>query len=121
MSISKKIISYIFITLAFILIISLAKDSWRLLHADKRISQAEEKLVKLRQENTELKDKLNYYQGEEFIEEEIRNKLQLVKPGESIIILPEGLSYSASEESEIRKNDQAPELKNWQKWLSLFL
>ncbi len=121
MSIFKKLSSYLFLIFAIVLIINLFKDALRLASAGQRLDQAEAKLVKLRQENKELKDRLEYYQGEEFVEEEIRNKLQLTKPGEQIVILPEQLQKSLDQEEELGLKQEEELLPNWQKWLNLFL
>jgi cell division protein FtsB len=121
MSIFKKLGSYLFLIFSIVLIINLSKDAIRLSSADKRIEEAEIKLAKLKQENQEFKNKLEYYQGDEFAEEEIRNKLQLTKPGEKIVILPEQLKESLNQEEDIKLKPEETPIPNWQKWLNLFL
>ncbi|MFC1710983.1 septum formation initiator family protein [Patescibacteria group bacterium] len=123
MSNSKKAFSYLFIIFALGLIVNLAKDAWRLMHGDERIKKTEDKLVKIREENKSLQDQFDQRQQEAYLEEEIRNKLQMAKPGETIVILPEELVKESSEESELLKDleDKEKTLANWQKWLQLFL
>jgi len=76
-----------------------------------KVGNAEKKLVKLLEDNKELKLELEYKKGEEFKEMEIRNKLGLVKEGEAIVIIP--------------KEDDVEEIEtlyvpNWVKWRELF-
>lgn len=121
MSIYKKLISCLGLILVFLLIIGFSKDIWQLLHADERIKKAEEKLIKLKEENQKLQGKLDYYQKDEFLEEQIRNKLQMAKPGEVIVVLPEDLNQETTEEAKISsKIKETKELANWQKWFRLF-
>lgn len=125
MSIAKKIISYLVFIFALLLIVGLIKDSWRLMHADERIKETKEKLARLKEENKQLLEKLDYYQSNEFLEEQIRNKLQMAKPGETILILPEEINGKRLEEAltssgQLVDSVVKEELANWQKWLRLF-
>ena len=114
-----------FIILIFFLglTIGFLKNIWQLMHRDERIKEAEKELKKIETDNLELKQKLEYYQSDEFLEGQIRDKLQMAKPGEAVVILPEELTKEASEEglslAEVLEEDKK-ELANWQKWLSLF-
>jgi cell division protein FtsB len=121
MSIVKKLLSYLFLFFALSLIVNLSKDVWRLLHADERIAQTEQKLTDLKQENSKLKQEHEYRQQDAYIEEEIRNKLQMAKPGETIVVLPEDLSSQVQLGSQDQDSAENKNLKNWQKWLELFI
>ena len=57
-----------------------------------------------------------HYQGEEFIEEQARNKLNLAKEGETIVILPPNVEELVG----WREENGPEELPNWQKWRNLF-
>lgn len=118
MSTPRRLVTYLIFIIVIMLIVSLVKDIWQLSHAGDRVKQTEEKLAKAKQEKQELNDKLKYYQTEEFLESQIRDKLQMNKPGETIVVLPEGLIADASDE--IKPQKDAGELSNWQRWLKLF-
>ncbi len=75
-----------------------------------------EKLIKEQQEQVSLKKQLAVVQSQQFIEEEARNKLFLVKPGESELIISQDLLKNGGTSSNASKK-QAP---NWQLWLQLF-
>lgn len=120
MSISSKAVAYIILIFSLLFIISLLKNSWRLFHADERLKTAEKKLAELKKENQTLQEKFQFYQSDQFIESQIRDKLQMAKPGETIIILPENLSRESSKSGSESNQTTDKELSNWQKWLKIF-
>lgn len=128
MSIFKRIISYFFLIIAIILIIGCLKNIWRLIHADKSLKETEKKLVVIKEENSQIKEKESYYQSEPFLEEQIRDKLQMAKPNEVVMILPEELQKQPEPETYIFKDKKTDKVEvnnnqqeaNWQKWLKLF-
>ena len=109
----KKIVFFTTIILCLLVINGLVRSIYNLWNKQDLVVKAKEDLSKQKQENKELKTQLNYVKSEEFIEREARDKLFMVKPGESGVIVPEKL---------IKK----PEKKvivivpNWQQWLNLF-
>jgi len=111
----KKKYSLIFFIIGFLLIINLFKDLRHLKKARSRLSQTEEKLQTLKEENQQLQKNKQYFSSDVFIEKQIRDKLQMAKPGETIIILPEKIQEREEEEQE-----QQDQKKIWQKWLELF-
>lgn len=119
MSISSKAVAYIILIFSLLFIISLLKNSWRLFHADERLKTANKKLVELKKENQTLQEKLQFYKSNQFIESQIRDKLQMAKPGETIIILPENLSRESSKSGGESNKTTDRELSNWQKWLKV--
>jgi len=128
MSIFKRIISYVFLITAIILIIGCFKNIWRLIHADKNLKETEKKLAVIKEENSQIKEKEIYYKSEPFLEEQIRDKLQMAKPNEVVVILPEELQKQPEPEIYIFKDKKTDEVEvnnnqqeaNWQKWLKLF-
>ena len=114
MSINKTI-SFCFLILSFILIINLFRDVWRLIQAENRIIETEHKLNSVVKKNEEFVKRQNYYKSDAFLDEQIRNKLQMAKPEETILILPRQISEARSQESQ-----KSQQLTNWQKWLALF-
>lgn len=112
----KRIIQVVIIIIGLILIIKLLGDIFRLLKAGEQVRLAGEKVYQLEKEKKELQGKHQYYQSEEFIEEEARNKLNMARPGETIVILPSNLGEL------VGKSRPSPSgnIPNWQKWLKLF-
>lgn len=112
----KKIINFTILIIGIGLIISLSRDIFRLLRAGDRIKQAQLQVEELEKENIELKELEEYYQSEEFVEEQARNKLNLAKEGETIIILPPNVEELVGWQEE----EKPPELPNWKRWFRLF-
>ena len=122
MSINKTL-SFVFFSLSIVLIINLGRDIFRLIKSEERVARGEEKLGEIEQENSDLKKTKEYYKSDQFLEEQIRNKLQMAKPGEKVLILPEELQEGTGVGEESSFGEMAEdkgELANWQKWLELF-
>lgn len=80
------------------------------------IVNAQKELEEQKRENKELKKQYEEAKKPQFIEQEARDKLLLVKPGESEVILPP-ISPQAPSSNKNSSLDKAP---NWQKWWKLF-
>ena len=119
MSINKSLAFFVLL-ISFILIVNLGRDIWRLIKVEERLVQAEKKLEQAKNENQDLKKTKEFYQSDAFLEEQIRNKLQMAKPGEKVVILPEKLQEGSrvGKVEEVEKVDE--ETANWEKWLGLF-
>lgn len=116
----KKVISWLVFLFSFLMIINLFKNILRLNKAKDRIKLAQKRLEAARDKNQQLKEKKEYYQSEEFFEEEVRNKLGMVKPEEVVAILPEIKNDLNKKEEFLFKTEDAKPLSNWQKWYYLF-
>ncbi len=113
-----KLIAFLLITIGIIFIFNLTGSIWRLWQQDKPIEEAELKLERLKEENTELKRKKAYINSERFFEEQVRDSLNLAKEDEAIVIVPEDILNLKDDKG---NNDGREELSNWQKWLKVFL
>jgi len=111
----KPLVKLAIVVIGIGLIISLSRNIYRLFKAGDQVKLAQEKLEKLEKEHQELLGKKEYYESEEFIEQEARNRLNLGKPGETVVILPPN-----GGQTEANVPEKAPELPNWQKWFRLF-
>jgi cell division protein FtsB len=112
----KKFMQFIAIILGVGLIVNLTRDIWQLVKAKDQIRVAEQRVVQLEEENRILKEKQKYYASQEFVEEEARNKLNMAKPGETIVVLPKTAQGSGNNGGQ----NLHPDLPNWQKWVRLF-
>lgn len=119
MSIGKKmksrVLKIVIIVIGLSLIFNLSRDILRLIKASDQIRQAEQKVRDLEVEQRQLVEKKEYFQSEEFVEEEARNKLNMAKPGETIVILPPSSGVAGDK----NKGEQA-KIPNWKKWWQLF-
>lgn len=97
-----------------IIIQNLIRSIYDLWSKQDLVVKAQKDLDRERQEYQRLKAQLTFVKSEEFIEEEARNNLFLVKPGESGVIVPEELIKR-------RRIKDKPETPNWQKWINLLI
>ena len=74
-----------------------------------------EELTRLKNANEELKKKLAEVQAPEFVEREARNKLNLSKEGETVILVDQTESTSNTPASLTPLSSS-----NWKKWWHLF-
>lgn len=112
----KKILNWLIVGFGILMIIGFSRDILRLLKADDRIDEAKERLAVLQSDNQDLKQKEEYFQSEEFVEQEARNRLNMSREGETVVLLPPNLSELV--QGEIA--EPPPELPNWKKWWELF-
>ncbi len=85
----KKIALGLTILITVIIAYNLITQIMGTVKSGERLSQAADELYKLEVKNKDLKNRLSQISSSQFIEEEIRNKLGLVKKGETLVIIPE--------------------------------
>ncbi len=110
----KKILFFTTVIVGILIINSLARSTYDLWHKQDLVVSVQEDLDKEKKERQKLEAQLSYVKSNEFIEREARNKLFMVKPGESGVIVPSDLIEKKTQ----KKVSEPP---NWQKWLNLFL
>ena len=117
LSIRSRSIQIIIIIAGIGLIVNLSKDIMRLLRSGDELKLAEQKVFELEEERVLLKEKKKYYQSDGFVEEVARNKLNMSKEGETIVILPEDVKGILG-----TKDSHLPEfVPSWKQWVNLFL
>ncbi len=113
-----KLFSILIIVLIVGLILfGLGKQIYFALQAGKRLDNAAEEVNGLQQQNRILREKLAQTQKYDFWEEIARNKLNLIKPGESLVIIPD---QAINRVLSAQKKIEPLNLPNWQGWLKLF-
>lgn len=110
----KKVLFITSVIICLIIIQNLARGIYDLWRKQDLVIEAQTDLKKEKEENQKLKAKLIYVTSQEFIEKEARNKLLLVKSGESEIIVPQELILKKA----IKKEEILP---NWKQWVNLFI
>ncbi len=109
----KKIIFIIAIIISLLIIKNLVFSIYGLWQKQDLFVQAQKETEKEKKRNAELKSSISIAKSPQFIEEQARNKLFLVKPGESEIILPKSDNKGSS-------HAQPQNIPNWEKWFRLF-
>lgn len=110
-----KIINWLLLFLSIAFVGNIIRNIATLSREDNIMKEVADKLLKVSDENQSLKRQLAQVESRDFIEKEARNKLNLGKDGEVVIILP---SISPFITPTPQPPDNSP---NWQKWIRLFL
>ena len=108
---------WLVLVIGVVLIVDLSRGIINLLSSRERVVEAEERVVSLEEEKERLEKLYDEQLSDEYIEMEIRNKLQMSMPGEVVILLPE------MEVEELVEEEEMPadfEVEPWRKWLALF-
>ena len=115
---NKRLTTIIGILALCIIAFGFLKQSYASLQAGGRLDQAQKDLDVLKQENQELKNKLAQAGNASFVEEIFRDKLNLARPNETVIIISE----EALKKAQYGEQKKVEEIKlpNWQGWLKLF-
>ena len=118
---ARRLSSYGLTVFVILLSVSLIRTAAKVVSAYHKLDDARQKVEKLSRENTKLREELSQASSDISLEKNIRDKLGLAKPGESVVVLPDpdvlGRLYPTGEMS---GEDSLPK-PNWEKWLDLFL
>ena len=112
----KKVAFLVILFISLFIIKNFITSIYSLWQKQDLIVQAKFDLETEEKKNQELKNKLSLAKLPQFTEEQARNRLFLVKPGENQIVLSQEL-WNATDSSRNKSLDNSP---NWQKWLNLF-
>lgn len=104
----------VLLVVAWLLIISLVRDVWQIRTGFGRITESRARLELEEEKNVNLRQKLGLVSGESYRERLIREKLNMQREGEVLVVLPkEGMLETGVTP---KLNRQPP---NWQKWWNL--
>lgn len=111
----KKVLYALIIIASIYIINNLVRSIYSLWQKQDLIVAARDELGKEKNEYEKLKDQLTKVKRQDYVEEEARDKLFLIKTGEKIVLVPETtLSATVSAES------KTPPLPVWEQWLQVF-
>lgn len=82
--------------------------------SNRQLVELKNNLITSKRENQLLKERLKYVQTDDFVEEEARNKLNLARENEYIVVVPEAHSKKNPSQNAVNYDP------NWKKWLDLF-
>lgn len=115
----KDYLNYILLFLAFLFIVSLIRNILRINQANKEILKAEERVDEAIAENNELNVKVEELRSPEFQEVQLRDKLDLAKEGEVVVVLPDEEILRKLAPKRIEEENILPD-PNWKRWMNLF-
>lgn len=114
----KTLAVIVIILISFSILIGLGRQIVDALSAGDRLDSSIDEVTRLQDENRQLKQQLSQVEQYDFIEKIARNKLNMAKPGETIIVIPK---EEVDRVLNPPKPYEEPKLENWQGWLKLFI
>ncbi len=109
----KRLILYGVICFQIALIVSLARGMQLSLRSKERIVGLQDTKEKLTQEQNDLKQNQEYVQSPYYLEKVAREELHLAKPGETVVIVPEGRLVVEPVASSPAKQEEKSNLQQW--------
>jgi len=80
------------------------------------IGNLEKERVVLENENINLVELLAYYKSDDYIETEARQKLNMARVGEHVVIVPDNQNLTEQN----KKDNKFENMKNWELWIEYF-
>ena len=101
----------------------LGKMVWQNYQVNQQIRNLENEISEIETSNEKLSDLISYFQTETYKEQEAREKLGLVMPGEKVLVFPE--DENKEDEGDIvstitKEEDKEENLPNYKKWWNFF-
>lgn len=113
----KTLIVIFLVIFSIFILISLARQISEALTSGKRLDHQVEEVSKLQMENRQLKEKLSFVRDFNYIEEIARNKLNLAKPGETVVVIPDQAIKNLLNSE---KKFEEEKVAYWEGWMRLF-
>ena len=113
---SSKLVLLVLVILVIFVGYSLFKEKQDQQETVKNIKSLEQEIADLENQSLELAEMIKYLRSEEFVEREARQKLNLQKPGEKVVIVPEEENLMAG----VGGDEDMRERRNWELWLNYF-
>ena len=110
---SKRLITFFISLFSLIFIVNISRSIYSLWQKGGLVAEREKVRDALKKENNDLTEKLKNVESSEFIERQAREKLNLQREGEVVVVLPQDVAIES-------KPQVQTEVPNWQKWWRLF-
>lgn len=120
----SKIFLFLIGIVLIVLIVNIGQESYKKHQLVKEIDQLKLEVGKLEGSNGQLADLMEYLKQDAYLEKEARVKLNLKKPGEKVVIIPERENSSQEETEQALTQGQSSDSKdagaNYWKWWEYF-
>lgn len=112
----QRLITLLIYSVALFIIVNISRSIYSLWQKQYILGEQAQVKKLLEEENKELSEALSQAQSPEFVEKQAREKLNLKRPGETVVLLPKELKQV---EEQAQAQIEA-DLPNWRKWWKLF-
>ena len=110
--ISSRITSLGLFFILILIIYALIKNSGREEIVSNNTAKLSQEIQAIEKENRELAELIKYFSSSEFVDKEAREKLNMIKPGEKVVVVPQE-NNSEDWGNENEKNN----FSNWRLWI----
>lgn len=100
--------------------VALFREMMRKMEIQDEIKALEDQVGELDSKNTELESMIQYFQTEEFVEKEAREKLGFKKAGETVVAVPTNTPFVGAAGGANKPSTTAVAPTNWQLWRDYF-
>ena len=109
------------IALAVIISVRAVKEAYRSRKIEKEVESLRQEAERIQNDNDTLQKQIDYYSTSEFVEKISKDKMNLQKPGETVVIVKKGINNQAEIEDEKKETVQVEDNeKNYKKWWDFF-
>lgn len=116
----KRIVTVVLPLLGLVFVVQSTYSLYTLARKSDVVSEREQQLHSLEKEQESLKKRYSETNTAFFIEEEARNKLGLVKPGETLVYIQKDASESATQTQNEESTTSRAEITILQQWWNVF-
>lgn len=113
--VNRRFTNLIIVIISLFLMVGLAQSSYRLWKKQDIVAERQAKLSEVEAEHIALKRRLEEAKTESFVERMAREKLGLVKEGETIVIVDKSQNSNLNDQEKPEENTP-----NWKRWWALF-
>jgi cell division protein FtsL len=99
-----------------LIVIVFGRESYHYFKVAEEVNNLEQNIENLKKENEDLIKNREYFQSQEFLEDEARKKLNMVKEGETVVMVTNIDDIIQDENANIQKN----KISNFKLWLEYF-
>lgn len=106
-----------------VIFFALIKETYRKKQVLDEIRELQNEAARIEKENSEIQEKLAYFDSRDFKEKEAKDKLNLQDPGENLLVIKPSPSKEAAMNYEVSSSEakkEEPQLSNPRKWLNYF-
>lgn len=113
----RRIVYAATILIGLVLIFNLVRTLSQTYRSGQRVATLAQEVEELKIEEEQLGQQLKYRQSEEFVEQQARDKLALIKPGETVVVFDDKSQILSTKS---QKEENRSEQPNYQQWWGLF-
>lgn len=116
----NRVVYGVLLIIGIYLVVSLSRSILLFWSKQDVLKKAEQKVALDMKKNQELSEQLAQVRSQEFVEEQARNKLNLARPNETVVVVPKDLVGQIATYSGQIKGENKPGIPNWKQWWNLF-